>query len=72
MSIKWIIGRFRALFSDMVVFCQIRCFVFDVNLLCLFMWILSEIYAVLCGFMIWNLSEICYDMTYYFCMIDLR
>lgn len=45
----------------------VRCYpLFAWFLLCLFMWILSEIIVVLCGFMIWNLSEICYDRTYYF------
>lgn len=71
MSRKWIIGHFTRLFFGYDRFLSDQMFCFDVNLLCLFMWILSDISVVLCGFMIWNLSEICYDMTYYFCMIDL-
>lgn len=75
MSRKWIIEHFTRSFFGydrfIMMFLSDQMFCFDVILftwflLRLFMWILSEISVVLSDFMIQILSEICYDVIYYF------
>lgn len=57
MSRKWIAERFTRSFFGydrfIMMFLSDQMFCFDVILLWLFMWILSEISVVLCGFMIY-------------------
>lgn len=53
--------RFIMMFLSDQMFC------FDVNLLRLFMWILSEIIVVLCGFMIY----FCYGYFRFYCDISI-
>lgn len=67
MSRKWIIGHFTRLFFGYDRFLSDQMFCFDVILLCLFMWILSDISVVLCGFMIY----FCYGYFRFYCDISI-
>lgn len=71
MSRKWIIERFTRPFFGYdrfyVMFLSDQMFCFDVNLLRLFMWILSEISVELCGFMIY----FCYGYFRFYCDISI-
>lgn len=71
MSRKWIIEHFTRLFFGydrfIIMFLSDQMFCFDVILSCLFMWILSEISVVLCGFMVY----FCYGYFRFYCDISI-
>lgn len=66
-SRKWIIERFTRLFFGYDCFLSDQMFCFDVNLLCLFMWVLFEISVVLYGFTIY----FCYGYFRFYCDISI-
>lgn len=71
MSRKWIIGHFTRSFFGydrfIMMFLSDQMFCFDVILLRLFMWFLSEISVVLCGFVIY----FCYGYFRFYCDISI-